>query len=160
MNSYEINEDTLAIIPKEDNKSLVYEKNNNFLVSKTTNKIMEESCEYYGSSLKGRQKGSASLLNLNHKLPIIVEETNKIVFFPTASPRLGQCSWINLNNIKKYERHEKGCKITFNNNIIMELPISYGMINNQILRSSRLSLIYDERINKKSKKNVKNTKKN
>lgn len=160
MNSYEINEDTLAIVPQNEKKSMVYEKNNTFLVSRAADKIMEDSCEYYGSSLKGRQKGSSNLLHLNHKLPIIVEETNKLVYFPTASPRSNNCSWINLNNILKYERYEKGCRIIFKDNVIVELPISYGMINNQILRSSRLSLIYDERIKEKSKKNEKNTKKN
>ena len=160
MNSYEINEDTLAIIPKSKDKSLVYEKDNTYIVSKSADKIMEDSCEYYGSSLKGRQQGSANILKFTHKLPIIVEETNKIIFFPTASPRLNSCSWINLNNILEYERHEKGCKIIFKDGIVVELPISYGMVNNQIMRSSRLSMIYDERTSERKKKKKKNEKNN
>ena len=159
MNSYEINEDTLAIIPKTKDKSIVHEKYRTYVINKSVDKIMEESCEYYGSSFKGRQQGSEKILNLTHKIPIIVEETNELIFFPTASPRINKCSWINLNNIKRYERNDIGCKIIFNSGKEVILPISYGIINNQILRSSRLLLIYNERIRKKSKKNVKKAKK-
>ena len=160
MKEYEINNETLAIIPKSKNKSIVYEKDNNYVVEESTEKIMEDSCVYFGSSLKGRQDGSKKILNTNHKVPIVIEETSKIIFFPTASPRLEKCSWINLNNIVKYEKHDKGCKITFKDKKVVILPISYGMINNQILRASRLQYILNERKASKNQKNAKKSEKN
>jgi phytoene dehydrogenase-like protein len=63
---------------------------------------MEESCEFFGSSLIGRQKGTTKLIGITHKAPIIIEETREIIFFPTTSPRLSCCSWISLKNIEKY----------------------------------------------------------
>ena len=160
MNSYEINQDTLAIIPKTNKKTIVYEKDRNYVINNNVDKIMEDSCRYYGSTFKGRQSGAKSLINITHKVPIIVEETNDLIFFPTASPRLNSCSWISLNNIKYYERDMRGCKITFKDGKSVILPISYGIINNQILRSSRLQMMLDKRKEQKNDKNDKNTKNN
>ncbi len=156
MNSYEINEDTLAIIPKNINKTIIYERYRNYIINQEVDKIMEDSCRYYGSSLKGRQIGSTSLIDITHKVPIIIEETNNLIFFPTSSPRLNTCSWISLNNIEKYEKDNKGCKIYFKDGKTVVLPVSYSIINNQILRSSRLQMMLDKRKEQKKVKNSKN----
>ena len=156
MKDYEVNADTLAIISKDDKKSIVYEDDYSFEVDKSSYKIMEESCEYFGSSISGRQKGSKCLTGITHKVPIIIEETSNMIFFPTNSPRLQSCSWISLNNIKDYCKNKKGCNIIFNNGQELELDISYGILNNQILRSSRLQSKLNER---KIIKNAKKTKK-
>jgi competence protein ComK len=78
MESYEINSDTLAIIPKNENESIVYESDNKYVVKESVDKIMEDSCLYFGSNFDGRKASSARILNLTHKLPILVEESNSI----------------------------------------------------------------------------------
>ena len=156
MDSYEINNDTLAIIAKNENESIVYENDNIYNVHESVDKIMEESCLYFGSNLDGRKAGSARLLNLTHKLPILVEESNSIIFFPTSSPRLSSCSWISLNNIDHYEKHNKGSKLVFKDGQSIILPMSYGMLDNQVLRSSRLQFLLSSR---KAEKMLKNQKK-
>ena len=90
---YEINTNTLALI-NEKEKTKVYEVDSTFYVDKSANRIMEDSCEYFGSSLAGRQKGTFNLIGVSHKSPIIVEETKEIIFFPTISPRQKNCNWI------------------------------------------------------------------
>ena len=145
MDSCEINKDTLAILPKNDKESIVYEKDNQYIVNESVDKIMEESCLYFGSNLEGRKAGSARLLNLTHKLPILVEESNSIIFFPTSSPRLSTCSWISLNNIDHYERYNKGSKLVFKDGQTLDLSMSYGMLDNQVLRSSRLQYLIQAR---------------
>lgn len=47
MNFYEINEDTLAIIPVDSKNSKVIEGDNQYVVSKSAYNIMDESCQYY-----------------------------------------------------------------------------------------------------------------
>lgn len=149
MLDYEINVDTLALINEKD-KTKVYEIDNTFYVDKSANKIMEDSCEYFGSSLAGRQKGTFNLIGVTHKSPIIVEETQEIIFFPTVSPRLKNCNWISLKNIDKYY-HDKGkVVIIFKNGQKLELLTSYGIVDNQILRATRLESVLRGR--KKSKK--------
>ena len=144
MKDYEINEKTLAIIPFED-RAKVFEENESFIVEKSVRSIMEESCEYFGSTLDGRQKGTTSLLGITHKTPIIVEETKEIIFFPTSSPRSNKCSWISLNNLENYEKKSKNIVLNFSNNEQIELDTSYGIIDNQVLRATRLESILRKR---------------
>ncbi len=144
MNDYEINENTLAIIPRA-NKSQVYEKKNIFIVNKTVHSIIEESCKYFGSTLEGRKLGTTFLTGITHKAPIIIEESKEIIFFPTASPRLNTCSWISLNNLEKYEKKDNKMKLIFNNHAEIFIDISYEIINNQVLRATRLESILRKR---------------
>ena len=147
MDSYEINKDTVALIPK-DKQTIVYEVDKSFVVNKSTLKIMEESCEYFGSSYEGRKEGTKKLLGITHKPPIIVEESTRMIFFPTASVDNSKCTWINLEKIDKYFKVDnKNSAIRFKNGNIINLNISYGSLTNQILRASRLKYVLEERIN-------------
>ncbi len=61
LEDYEINVDTLAIVPIDENKSRVYEREEEYVVSKGSNKIIERNCKYYGSSYKGRCEGTKNI---------------------------------------------------------------------------------------------------
>ena len=150
MKDYEVNVDTLALISLNE-KTKVYEKNKVFMVNKNANKIIEDSCSFFGSSLSGRQKGTASLIGVNYKCPIIIEETRNLIFFPTCSPRTMNCSWISANNIDHYYKGTTGkAIIRFKNGQKIILSSSFGVIDNQILRSTRLESVLRGRINQKS----------
>ena len=141
MESYEINSDTLAIIPKSENESIVYESDNKYIVKESVDKIMEDSCKYFGSSLVGRQKGTESLIGVSYKAPIIVEETKNIIFFPTCSPRIKSCNWISLNNLERYYSKNQKIVLEFKNKQKIMLNLSFGVIDNQILRATRLEAV-------------------
>ncbi len=155
MTTYEINNETLAVIPKNETTSFIYEKDRKILVNQSVDEIMEESCEYFGSSLKGRQSGTTALTGITHKVPIIVEESSNIIFFPTSSPRLKDCCWVALNNIVSYSKENNVCKIKFNDGKIIKFDASYGIINNQVLRASRLQMMLDSRKRRKMQKTAK-----
>ncbi|MDO5568703.1 MAG: competence protein ComK [bacterium] len=136
---YEIGRDTLAIFPIDNNSSYVYEGNDKILINATAKSIINHSCKFYGSSLEGRKEGITSIISSNVKPPIIIEETNNIIFFPTASSRnyLG-CKWISYNNILKYYSDDGGTVIVFVNNVSLKLDVSYRIIDNQITRIMKL----------------------
>lgn len=144
---YEINKDTLAIMPKSEEESKVLENDIEYDVSMPTLSVIERSCEYFGSIYEGRYIGTKNISGITHKSPIIIEDTNKIIFFPTTSPNRHDCVWISLNNILSYEKGEKKgtSKILFKNGYVLELNISIGSLNNQIMRSSRLKYLLEER---------------
>ena len=150
MEEYEINKGTLALISKDEENTTVYEDEKIFNVKKNANEIMEDSCAYFGSSLAGRQQGTNNLIGVTHKSPVIVEETTEIIFFPTCSPRLEKCSWVSLNNIEKYYSDGKKVVLEFKNGKKLKLNLSYGVIDNQILRATRLESVLRGR--KSSKK--------
>lgn len=138
MDSYEINTDTVALIPKDENNTIVYEVDNSFVVNKPALKIVEESCEYFGSSLEGRQIGTSRLVGFTHKVPIIIAETFDIIFFPTLSPKNGMCSWLSYNHIFIPEKFKDKSILQLKNGKKIVVDVSPAIIHNQLYRCSRL----------------------
>ena len=134
---YEINDETMAILTIDKNYSEVYEMNDHYIVEQASNKIMEDSCGYFRSSLEGRRKGTEYMIGVNYKAPIIVEESKEIIFFPTSSTRENS-NWIRLKYIKSYYRDGDVIFIVFENGTKIAIKTSYGIIDNQVLRATRL----------------------
>ena len=145
MNFYEINEDTIAVIPIGYEKTKIVEKNNEYIVDKKAYSIMDESCRYYGSTYKGRLNAAKKILDCSYKLPILIEESQNIIFFPTKSSLEEDCCWINFNYIKSLEKVANETVINFINGTNIKFNISILSIRNQISRSTRLSYIIDQR---------------
>ena len=143
--NYEVNKGTFAIFPDEFGKSKVVEKDNEYIIEQKPYNIMEHSCSYFGSSLKGRLNGSKDMLGSIYKAPILVEESNNIIFFPTNSPKSNDNIWISLNNIKKYEKNGEKTNIIFINDKKIEVDIPYFSFDNQILRSAMLESMIKKR---------------
>lgn len=147
---YEINEKTVALYAMTD-KTRIYEEDKSFIVDKPATTIMEESCSYFGSSLEGRKKGTANLIGVSYKAPIIVEETNDIIFFPTSSPKMKTCSWLRFNRIDRFYYRNNHLVVEFKNGTKIFLNTSYDIINNQILKATRLeSVLRGRKIQNKS----------
>lgn len=147
LNDYFINKGTCAIIPIDKENSKVFELDDVYVVTKSTTQIVDESCKYFGSSYKGRHAGSKEILKMNYKLPIMIDDYNNIVFFPTSSPRYDECTWISLNNIRSYSKFGKGTHIIFSDKCNVNLDTSYYSLENQIFRSTMLESIIRRRKN-------------
>lgn len=104
------------------------------------NNILSSSCIYYGSSLKGRIMGSKSLLGSKYRLPIIISERNNIIFFPLKDGN--GILWINFNMIEVSDKIGNGIKIVFKGGYTKLLNVSFTTFNNQLLKCSRLWLVY------------------
>ncbi len=141
MNNYEVNLDTLAIIPINANETRIIEKESDFIVNSSSMKIIDDGCRFFGSTYSGRSEGTKSMIGINYKAPIILEETTPMIFFPTISPRLEACSWISFKEIAKCIKNDKKSIIVFKNGMELEVNLSYKILQNQILRSSYLNSI-------------------
>lgn len=144
---YDINMDTVMIIPINDKKSRVIETNGDYIVDDNAYSIMERSCLYFGSSYEGRLMSSKSILGSVYKAPIVVEESRSIIFFPVKSSVVKQNVWISLNNLVSYNKHEKKTIITFKRDKQVLLDIPYFSIDNQVLRSTLLESVIRRRKN-------------
>lgn len=138
INEYFINEDTLILIPSSNNKTKIYDKEGTYEINSKVMDIVEKSCNYYGSSFLGRCIGSKSILNMNYKLPIIIDSVKEVIMLPTSSPSNSDCHWLCLNNIEDYYKKGNKIVIEFSNKITYEIGISYYTIENQILRATLL----------------------
>lgn len=145
MDFYEINDDTLAIIPVDNRNSKVIECNNQYVINKSAYNIMDESCQYYGSSYSGRATAAKEILKCAYKTPILVEETRKLIFFPTKSAIDENCCWFNCNTIKNIEKKGKQSLITLKDNSQIVVNSSKLSLENQIYRSTKLGYILQQR---------------
>ena len=130
---YEINEETVAIIPIGSNKTKVVELNDEYIVPQSSFSIMEENCEYYGSTYNGRIKAAQKILNYSYKLPLLVEESEKLIFFPTKASTDKDCAWINHNYVLSREKSGKNyTKVVFQNGIELEFKMLDVMVSRRI----------------------------
>jgi competence protein ComK len=110
---------------------------------------MDYSCQYFGSSYVGRVKGSKEMLGVNYKLPIIIEESDDLIFFPISSPENFKCIWISLKWYQDVYEVGNRTYIVLKNGKRIESTASKSSIKNQLMRASRLNLILNERKGKK-----------
>ena len=144
---YEISQGTLAIVPTEADNSLVYEDNERYIINEKPYQIMEESCKYFGSTYKGRKDSAKSMLGAEYKVPIIIEDTNNLIVFPTTSPTSEDCVWISLKRVKNIEKVDSfNTRIIFDNDQEIIVPSSFRSVENQLSRASRLDVILRKRI--------------
>lgn len=149
MEKYEVNEETLAVIGIGKNKSRVLEREKEYFIEDSAYEVMDYSCQYFGSSYLGRVDGSKKMLGANYKLPVIVEESSELIFFPISSPENIKCIWISLKWYQDIIEENGKTYIILKNGQKIECLISKSSIKNQLMRASRLNLILNERkINK------------
>ncbi|MEA3322267.1 MAG: competence protein ComK [Bacillota bacterium] len=150
---YEINGFTMAIIPFEIEGNLyskVLEEEGEIYVSLPPIKIIEDSCNFYGSSFEGRKQGTKGISGYTHKPPIVIDPMNDIFFFPTASPTNDNCIWISLHYAYEYKHSASGnTKVMFPNNIMVEFPISKTSYEAQVHRTSLFRAKLQQRVNRK-----------
>ncbi len=145
MKEYEINDETMALIQLGEDKTKIIEENKEYVVNKNAYSIMDDSCKYFGSSYVGRVEGSKNMIGYEYKLPIIVEESRKLIFFPTSSPNSEDCSWISLKHVDDVEKNTESTILRFKNGSKVKLNISKASFNNQLLRSTRLESVLNAR---------------
>jgi len=147
MENYIINSKTIAVIGIDNNTCKVIEKDEEIIINKSSFSVIEDSCLYYGSSYQGRVDASNTLISNSYKVPIIVENINNLVFFPTISPNSSSCMWISIdmvfNNI--VDKDTNSCKIVFKNNKEILTNLSKYSMENQMLKSYILYSIMKSR---------------
>lgn len=146
MELYEINNSTLAIISMGRKSSKVLEEDGSKIIANSSFAILDHSCRYFGSSYAGRKEGSVSIIGNSYKIPIVVEESQDLVFFPTTSPDDEDCIWLAINKIKAYKKRKYSTtSVIFDNDTIINIPLSFGSFQNQIFRASRLCYLINVR---------------
>lgn len=153
---YEVNPYTMFITPIVYGSkvySKIYELEDEFLSPFKPIDIIKKSCEYFSSSFEGRKDGTKQLIGITHKVPIAIDPTNFIYFFPTTSPTRSECIWISHEHIMNYSRlAPRQTQVTFQNKQTYTLPISYSSFDNQMLRTALLRTKLMQRIGQTERK--------
>ena len=145
LDKYIINSNTLAIVPEGKNKSRVIEKYLSCVVNMLPTQIIELSCLHFGSSLKGRSESSTYYIGSKCKVPIMINDSQKDIYFSTCAYNNDNCVWINYHGINKFYigiDNKNSTTIELINHKLVTLKVSNRIICNQFLKSSRLDSIY------------------
>ena len=121
------------------------EKSKEYFIPDSSYSIMEHSCEYFGSTYHGRIKGSRNMIGSGYKTPIIVEESNELIFFPLSEVSDPKCIWISLKWFDYVEEKDGISYIYLKNGKKIVTNKSKYSIENQALRSSKLHLVLCDR---------------
>ncbi len=153
---YVVNGETMAILPFWQARNLygkIIEIHKELFVKMKPAKIIDLSCRYYGSSLKGRKIGTKELVGVTHKPPIVIDPVNTIYFFPTASPTKPYCTWFSHAHISSFKKveHDRTC-IQFINEQTLTLDISHTSFGNQFYRTAQLRTVVSSRIEEEQRK--------
>ncbi len=135
---YIISSETVVMMSVSNSCCKVFELEKEFLVNLSLEKILDNSCKYFGSSLEGRKESSKYHLKYDYKLPIIVDESRNILVFPTKSYKSINNYLIFINNIIDYEKTDDGIIVLGSNGKKYYIEESYGIFENQYLKSQKL----------------------
>jgi competence protein ComK len=153
---YEVNPYTMFITPVVYGSKIysqIYELDDVLLSPFKPIEIIKKSCEYFSSSFEGRKDGTKQLIGITHKVPIVIDPTNYIYFFPTTSPTRSECIWISHEHIMDYSRiSPRQTQVTFQNKQTYVLPISHSSFENQMLRTALLRTKLMQRIGQTERK--------
>ena len=152
LKNYIINDETLLLIPyfyNGANITKVYEFDEELLVEKLPYEIIKESCLFFDSSFEGRRDGTMALINCKMKVPVIIEESRKILFFPTCSIENSNNMWISYNNMINFNKVDsKETVINFKKNKSIMVNVKYNLIDNQFVRCIKLDSVISNRFDK------------
>lgn len=141
----------MLIFPKYDETgrviSLVMEEKNEYFVRRRPLELIQDSCSYYGDSLKGRQDAATKLCGYTHKIPVSINPLTGIFFLPTISPSNEKCTWLSHTHILKIlEYQEYQSKVLFNNGKTIILDVSHGSLQHQVYRTAQYRFLLETRI--------------
>jgi competence protein ComK len=147
---YEMNPLTAAIVPLQYGSKLfsqIHQLDQDLYSPLKPLDLIKMSCRLFGAGYEGRKEGSRQLIGITHKIPIIIDATNRMYFFPTTSPNNPQCSWISHEHVLHYEEIDStNTLVTFRHKKSLVIPISIYSFQNQMLRTSFLRTKLMQRI--------------
>lgn len=148
---FEVNERTMAVVAEQGLEGSIYsrvlEVEEEFVIPLKPVKVIDQSCKYFGSSLKGRQEGTKAITGITYKPPIAIDPTSDIYMFPTNSPRSHQCTWIAHSYISHSQPSNEGqTVVTFVNGQSITLDISFRSFENQLNRTAQFRYLLSKRL--------------
>jgi competence protein ComK len=139
---YIIKENTMIILPWYSMhaylKSTVLEEYQEIDANESPLTLVENSCDYYGSDLKGRLQSASTILKGQRMLPVLISETNRICMVPTCSPYKPECVWLSYKHVKDIIPKEERAIVILSNYQTVELDITRDALETRLLRAARV----------------------
>ena len=128
MDNYIINENTVAVL-KKDNKTIIYDVENQRVINKSIKSVLNMNCSFYGSSLSGRIKSASKILNIKYKVPIVINENN-LILMQLKSLRSIDTILLVSNKVIKYEERDSKLVLNISKNSFEKMLLNSFLLNN------------------------------
>ena len=129
---YIITKNTFLLKANEKNGTKIIERGKEKNSKESMLTIINDSCSYYRFSLEYRLYESKEEFKKNYKLPIIIDNVQKIIFFPLKSITSKDNIWVSYNNITTFLRKKNNTLLIFNDGSSIIVPVNYSIISSQI----------------------------
>ncbi|WP_332628453.1 competence protein ComK [Halalkalibacter flavus] len=148
--SYDINVDTMAIIPINhfEYDAMILEGNETYYVKKKPLQLIEGGCLDGGAEYLGRRESVIHKTGIKKKVPIPINPNQCIYAFPTHAPSLHECIWIfsqHIKHVKTNGNDKTQTIITFNNGKELLVDVSYQVIKKQVYLTAYCILRFSPR---------------
>lgn len=144
MENYIINNNTIAVLKKK-NYTIIFDVEKNRVINKNINKILENNCNFYGSSLIGRKNSAKKILNISYKIPLFI--TNNIILLQLNSLKSEESLFIVLNKVIDYNVEDNLLKIKCVENHVFINKISKTSFEKMLINSIILNNVLKWRKN-------------
>jgi competence protein ComK len=141
LNQYIIKRETMALLPHdaEDGSlhAIVVEEARMLEVLLSPLKIVQNSCNYFGSTYKGRKKGAACL-GFRSMPPICICNELGIYFYPLMSESQRGCIWIGHSHVNNWEDGgQKDVLVHMTHDQSLRLPVPVSVFRNKTMRTTQ-----------------------
>ncbi|GAA0471592.1 competence protein ComK [Alkalibacillus silvisoli] len=146
-----ISSKTMAVLPHELSDgvygSYVVNTDDEYYSYLTPKQLMDDICNYFSCSLKGRLDGTRKVFGVTRKAPIVVEPSSGMFFMPTTSPHSNECAWIAHSYVLRLERlAPKMTRVDFYGGKTLTVNYSHTSLTNQLNRTAQYRHLVMERI--------------
>ncbi|GGH88681.1 competence protein ComK [Pullulanibacillus pueri] len=130
-------------------QTVVLEEERIIVVREKPLDIIKHSCEFFSASYEGRKKGTKRLMKITHMPPIVISNSQMIIFFPLSSPENADCIWLAHNHVKDWDKIKGSHKnhktlVIFSNLQTYPLSMQSSTFDLKVCRGSRLKHIMEE----------------
>jgi competence protein ComK len=142
LGSYTINKQFMEMTGYYDRNgkfcTLVIETARTFIVDKSPLEIISDSIVCIGYDLRGATETAKKLLGNIYICPVLVNPNDRIVLFPTLSPKHIECVWFNPFHIKRTESLNRKTYIIYSNGQTRLIRAKLSSFNCKIKQAEQL----------------------
>lgn len=106
--------------------------------------ILETWANAYGLGALGSYAAFKKMLSIKQKIPILIDPFHQIYFFPTLSPQLSECCWINASQIKTIKSKEMNSIVMFKDGSSLVLGIGRRSLMKQVQRCQSMQQLIQQ----------------
>ncbi|MDL5376619.1 competence protein ComK [Exiguobacterium mexicanum] len=140
---YRITKRTVAIMPCYETaweSRVILEDGSEIKTPLRPYQLLQLSCRQYSSSIEERIFVAKRVAGIKGKVPVVIEPTSGLVFFPTMSPKRPECEWYAWSHVRDITSdpiESKGLVVTQNGHRIATNATSY-VLRNQLKATGEL----------------------